>query len=70
MMCLLVVERSLGIIIKYLFWPTILNIVVMLLLIVSRYRLSNNKFDWVIALAIILIIVNIVMFFVEYKKLK
>ena len=55
---------------KKLVWPTLLNILVMLLVIVSRYPLSNNKFDWVIALAIILIIVNIVMFFVEYKKLK
>lgn len=55
---------------KKLIWSTALNILAMLLVITSRDTSSNNKFDWIMASAIILIIVNIIIFFVEYKKLK
>ncbi|WP_033959646.1 hypothetical protein [Psychroserpens jangbogonensis] len=55
---------------KKLIWFTVLNTAAMVLLIASRIGSEKDRIDWVlIAIAFILIIVNLVHFFVERDKL-
>ncbi|WP_323787387.1 hypothetical protein [Psychroserpens sp.] len=55
---------------KKLIWFTLLNTSAMGLLIVSRVGSEKDNMDWVlIAIAFLLILVNLIHFFVERKKL-
>lgn len=55
---------------KRLIWFTIINITAMLFLIASRIDSVNDTVDLIlIGIAILLIIANLIRFFVERKKL-
>ena len=54
---------------KKLIWFTILNCLSMGLLILSRFDSDKEGFDWYIAIPIVLIILTVIHFFVERKKL-
>ena len=55
---------------KKLIWFTLLNTSAMVLLIASRIGSEKDKIDWILtAIAFILIIVNLIHFFVERNKL-
>ena len=54
---------------KKLIWFTVLNTTAMVLLIVSRFDSKNLGFDWLIFIPAVLIVLTLVHFFVERKKL-
>jgi hypothetical protein len=54
---------------KKLIWFTILNTSSMVLLIMSRLTFESVGFDWLIFIPAILILMTLIHFFVERKKL-
>ncbi len=54
---------------KNLIWFTILNTTAMVLLIASRFASKSEGFDWFIFISTVLIVLNLVHFFVERNKL-
>lgn len=55
---------------KSLILVTIINSIAMLLLIVSRLLSKNEGFDWILTFAIVLIVINWIHYFIQYKKTK
>ena len=54
---------------KKLIWFTILNTTSMVLLIASRFASESKGFDWFIFIPSILIVLTLIHFFIERKKL-
>jgi uncharacterized membrane protein len=64
-----VLEKKQAIKMKKLIWFTVLNTTSMALLIASRFDSKNDGFDWLIFIPSVLIILTLILFFIERKKL-